>query len=358
MIAASGRAGPFTHAANSITRTMGWVLLALVPATAYGLWLFGWPAVLLWAVTLASALAAEAGMLLALGQPVRARLADGSALLTGWLLALSLPPWAPWWIGALGSGVAIVLGKHLFGGLGQNPFNPAMVARVVLLISFPVQMTLWVAPAPLGSSHAPGLVQALQITAGRAAVPEHMSAASALGKLQTERSRGTSVARTSASLPTQAEQAEGMEPGSMGETSAMLLLAGGALLLALRIISWHTPVAVLGTMWVLAAFSHALDPAHFASASIHVLSGAAMLGAFFIATDYVTSPVSRAGQLVFGAGIGALTWLIRSLGGYPEGLAFAVLIMNALVPLIDRGLRPRVFGRNWRGQPIAPRNYR
>ena len=144
----------------------------------------------------------------------------------------------------------------------------------------------------------------------------------------------------------------------MGETSATLLLAGGALLLALRIISWHTPVAVLGTMWVLAAFSHALDPAHFASASIHVLSGAAVLGAFFIATDYVTSPVSRAGQLVFGAGIGALTWLIRSLGGYPEGLAFAVLLMNALVPLIDRGLRPRVFGRNSRGQPIAPRTYR
>lgn len=358
MIAASHRAGPFTHAANSVTRTMVWVMVALAPATAYGLWLFGWPALLLWTVTLASALGSEAVMLLWLGQPVRARLADGSALLTGWLLAMSLPPWAPWWIGALGGGVALVIGKHLFGGLGQNPFNPAMVARVLLLISFPVQMTLWVAPAPLGSAAAPSLAQALAITAGREAVPEHLSAASALGSLQVDRSRGRSVAQTAASLPAADQQAIGAEPGSLGETSALLLLAGGALLLALRIISWHTPLALLGAIAVLAGFSHALDPAHFASASVHLLSGAAVLGAFFIATDYVTSPVSRAGQLVFGAGIGALTWVIRSLGGYPEGLAFAVLIMNALVPLIDRGLRPRVFGRNWRGQPIAPRNWR
>ncbi|MBP6763986.1 MAG: RnfABCDGE type electron transport complex subunit D [Rubrivivax sp.] len=358
MITASNRAGPFTHAANSISRTMGWVLAALVPATSYGLWLFGWPALWLWGVTLLSALATEAAMLALLGQPVRARLFDGSALLTGWLLALSLPPWAPWWIGAMGSFVAIAMGKHLFGGLGQNPFNPAMVARVVLLISFPVQMTLWVAPAPLGSPNAPDLRQSLQITAGLMAVPDHMSAASALGRLQTERSRGVPANKTSATLPPPAQMAAGHEPGSLGETSALLLLAGGLLLLALRIIAWHTPVALLGTMGVLAWFSNALDPAHFASASVHLLSGAAMLGAFFIATDYVTTPVSRAGQLVFGAGIGALTWVIRSLGGYPEGLAFAVLIMNALVPLIDRGLRPRVFGRNWRGQPIAPRGSR
>lgn len=358
MTVTSYRAGPFTHAANSISRTMGWVLAALVPATCYGLWLFGWPALWLWGVTLFSALATEAAMLALLAQPVRARLGDGSALLTGWLLALSLPPWAPWWIGALGSFVAIAMGKHLFGGLGQNPFNPAMVARVVLLISFPVQMTLWVAPAPLGSPLAPELRQSLQITAGVAPVPEHMSAASALGRLQTERSRGVPADKTRATLPPPRQMAAGHEPGSLGETSALLLLAGGLLLLALRIISWHTPVALLGTMGVLAWFSNALDPAHFAPATVHLLSGAAVLGAFFIATDYVTSPVSRAGQLVFGAGIGALTWLIRSLGGYPEGLAFAVLIMNALVPLLDRSLRPRVFGRNWRGQPIAPRSSR
>lgn len=348
----SNRAGPFTHTANSITRTMLWVIAALVPATAYSLWLFGWPAILLFVVTLATAVAAEAAMLVLLGQPVRARLFDGSALLTGWLLALSLPPWAPWWIGVFGSVSAIVLAKHLFGGLGQNAFNPAMVARIVLLISFPVQMTLWVPPAPLGSPAAPTLAQALAYTSGQTPIPDHLSAATTLGVLKTDASRGVSATTTSAALAAPEQLALGFESGSMGETSAALLLAGGLLLMGLRIISWHIPVALLGTLGALAAVSHAVDPARFASMPIHLLSGAAVLGAFFIATDYVTSPVSRSGQLLFGAGIGVLTWVIRALGGYPEGLAFAVVLMNALVPLIDRAMRPRVFGRSRRGQAL------
>lgn len=348
----ANRAGPFTHTVNTVTRTMVWVILALVPGTAYGLWLYGWPAMMLFVITLGSALASEAAMLMLLGQPVRSRLFDGSALLTGWLLAMSLPPWAPWWIGVLGSLSAIVIGKHLFGGLGQNLFNPAMVARIVLLISFPVQLTMWVAPAPLGSDAAPSFGQALAMVSGRAPIPEHMSAATALGNLKTELSRGVSVVKTSENLPPPQQLAIGQESGSLGETSAELLLAGGLLLLMLRIISWHIPVALLGTLGALAAVSNALDPTRFASLPIHLLSGAAVLGAFFIATDYVTSPVSRSGQLLFGAGIGALTWVIRALGGYPEGLAFAVVLMNALVPLIDRGLRPRVFGRSWRGKSL------
>lgn len=348
----ANRAGPFTHTVNTVTRTMVWVILALVPGTAYGLWLYGWPAVMLFAITLGSALASEAAMLALLGQPVRSRLFDGSALLTGWLLAMSLPPWAPWWIGVLGSLSAIVIGKHLFGGLGQNMFNPAMVARIVLLISFPVQLTLWVAPAPMGSDAAPSFGQALAMVSGRIPIPEHMSAATALGTLKTELSRGVSVVKTSEHLPSPEQLTIGQESGSLGETSAGLLLAGGLLLLVLRIISWHIPVALLGTLGALAAVSNALDPTRFASLPIHLLSGAAMLGAFFIATDYVTSPVSRSGQLLFGAGIGALTWVIRALGGYPEGLAFAVVLMNALVPLIDRGFRPRVFGRSWRGKSL------
>lgn len=347
----ANRAGPFTHTVNTVSRTMVWVILALVPGTVYGLWLYGWPAVMLFAITLVAALASEAAMLALLGQPVRTRLWDGSALLTGWLLAMSLPPWAPWWIGVLGSFSAIVIGKHLFGGLGQNMFNPAMVARIVLLISFPVQLTLWVAPAPLGNAASPSFTQSLAFVIGQTPIPDHMSAATALGSLKTELSRGVSVAKTSEHLPPQ-QLAIGNESGSMGETSAGLLLAGGLLLLALRIISWHIPVALLGTLGALAAISHALDPARFASMPIHLLSGAAVLGAFFIATDYVTSPVSRSGQLLFGAGIGALTWVIRALGGYPEGLAFAVVLMNAMVPLIDRGLRPRVFGRSRRGKSL------
>jgi len=352
MIIMATRAGPFTHTVNSISRTMLWVMAALLPATAYGLWLFGWPAVMLFVITLGSALAAEAAMLKLLGQPVRSRLFDGSALLTGWLLALSLPPWAPWWIGLLGSLSAIVIGKHLFGGLGQNMFNPAMVARIVLLISFPVQLTVWVAPAPFGSPTAPSFTQALAYVSGSTPVPEHMSAATALGVLKTEQSRGVSVVKTSAQLPPPDQLAIGHESGSMGETSAGLLLAGGLLLLGLRIISWHIPAAMLGTLAALAAVFNAVDPTRFASLPIHLLSGSALLGAFFIATDYVTSPVSRSGQLLFGAGIGALTWVIRSLGGYPEGVAFAVVLMNAMVPLIDRGFRPRVFGRSRRGKSL------
>jgi len=350
------RAAPFTHTSNSVTRTMVWVVLALTPATGYGLWLFGWPALFLFGITVASALLAEAAMLLLAGQPVRTRLLDGSALLTAWLLAMSLPPWAPWWVGVLGSVSAIVLGKHLFGGLGQNLFNPAMVARIVLLISFPVQMTAWVAPAPLGSDHAPGLHQAWAYTSGQVAVPEHLSAATALGLLKNEHAKGVPVSTAAQALPPVALLAQGQESGSMGETSAVLLLAGGVLLLLLRIISWHIPVAMLGTLGVLAALSHSVNPGNFAAMHVHLLSGAAVLGAFFIATDYVTSPVSRSGQLVFGAGIGALTWVIRALGGYPEGLAFAVVLMNALVPLIDRFMRPRVFGRSRRGQPLIPKN--
>jgi len=347
------RAGPFTHTINSISRTMLWVMAALLPATAYGLWLFGWPALMLFVITLVTCVAAEAAMLALLGQPVQARLFDGSALLTGWLLALSLPPWAPWWIGVLGGLSAIVLGKHLFGGLGQNMFNPAMVARIVLLISFPVQLTVWVAPAPLGSETAPSFSQALAYVSGNTPLPEHMSAATSLGVLKTEHSRGISVAKTAEQLPRSAQLAIGHESGSMGETSAGLLLAGGLLLLVLRIISWHIPVAMLGTLAALAAISSALDPTRFASMPIHLLSGATLLGAFFIATDYVTSPVSRSGQLLFGAGIGALTWVIRALGAYPEGVAFAVVLMNAMVPLIDRALRPRVFGRSRLGKSLA-----
>lgn len=356
MTAISQRAAPFTHTSNSVTRTMVWVLVALAPATGYGLWLFGWPAVFLFVITLVSALLTEAAMLLLTGQPVRTRLLDGSALLTAWLLAMSLPPWAPWWLGVLGSVSAIVLGKHVFGGLGQNLFNPAMVARVLLLISFPMQMTAWVAPAPLGSDHAPSLGQAWAYSSGQTPVPEHLSAATTLGKLKTEQAKGIPVNTSTEQLPPMPVWAVGEEPGSMGETSALLLLAGGVLLLVLRVISWHIPLAMLGTLGLLAAVSNAIDPSGFASLPVHLLSGAAVLGAFFIATDYVTSPVSRAGQLVFGAGIGALTWVIRAVGGYPEGLAFAVVLMNALVPLIDRGLRPRVFGRNRRGQPLIPKN--
>lgn len=352
MTAVIDKSGPFAHAPTSVRRTMTLVLAALLPATAFNIWLFGWPALFLFAVTLAAALATEAGCLRLLGRPLSPTLWDGSAALTGWLLAMSLPPWAPWWIGAVGSFVAIAFGKHMFGGIGQNVFNPAMVARVALLISFPVQMTIFTRPAPIGQAGSPGFLDSLAVTFGGRFDVDALSAASALGHVKTELSRGIPVTDSMAKAPELMDLALGTIPGSFGETSAVLILLGGAFLLAKRIITWHIPAAMLGTIFVLGTVFNALDPARHADGLFHLLSGATFLGAFFIATDYVTSPVARQGQIVYGVGVGLLTWIIRSYAGYPEGVAFAVLLMNAMTPLIDRGFRPRVFGRTRRGEPL------
>ena len=350
-IASISKAGPFTHGASSVEKTMYTVLLALAPATAFNAYLFGWPAILLFAVTVGSCVAVEALCLAWGGRPVKPALTDGSAILTGWLLAMSLPPWAPWWIGVLGAVFAIGLAKHTFGGLGQNMFNPAMVARVALLVSFPVVMTAWVMPHPLFSAGAPGLGEAFAITFG-GGTPDSVSAASALGYVKTELSRGIPVTESMAHVPDLMDMALGTRAGSLGETSALLILAGGLFLMAKRIISWHIPVGVMGALFFMGTVFHGVNPARYTDGMFHLLSGATFLGAFFIATDYVTSPVSKSGQLVFGIGVGLLTWVIRSFAGYPEGMAFAVLLMNSLTPIIDQYTRPRAFGRSRKGEPL------
>lgn len=347
-------AGPFLKQSPSVGRIMAIVMAALAPATLFGLFEFGWPAVNLFAVTIAAAVLSEAASLLVMGKPVRPALTDGSAVLSGWLLAMTLPPWAPWWIGVIGSVFAIVLGKQLFGGLGQNLFNPAMVARVVLLISFPLQMTHFVAPHPLVGGGAVGFLDGLAITFGYgAAQVDAVSSASVLGHLKTELGRGIAWGDAFQAAFNLKDVALGTKPGSLGETSAPLLLLGGALLLGTRIITWHIPAAMLGAIAVLAALFNALDPAHYPDMWVHLLSGATLLGAFFIATDLVTSPVSPLGKIVFGAGCGTLVYIIRTWAGYPEGVAFAVLLMNAATPLIDRYLKPRVYGRTRRGKPLT-----
>ena len=346
------RSGPFTHAANSVRETMRMVMVALVPATLLDIWLFGWPALFMFVITCGSCLAIEAACLRVQSKLVEPALGDGSALLTGWLLAMSLPPWSPWWIGVLGAVFAIALAKHLFGGLGQNVFNPAMVARVALLISFPVPMTAFVPPRPLGSEMAPGFLDSLSITFGHGFQLDSMSAASALGTIKTELSRGIPVSQSIGETSDLWHMLIGARPGSFGETSALLILLGGLWLIHKKVITWRIPVAVMGTLFVLGALFHTLDPERFTSGVFQVVSGATFLGAFFIATDYVTSPVSKSGQLVYGIGIGFFTWIIRTYAGYPEGLAFAVLLMNAVTPLIDRAFRPRTFGRTRLGAPL------
>jgi RnfABCDGE-type electron transport complex D subunit len=346
-------AAPHTTTTNSAGRVMATVMAALAPATLFGFWLYGWPAVYLWAVTVGFAMLGEAFCLRLMGRQAAPVLFDGSAVLTGWLLAVSLPPWAPWWIGAFGGLFATVLGKQVFGGLGQNLFNPAMVARVALLISFPLQMTAWVAPLPMFSAGAPGLIDGLRITLkGLPPGFDAVSSASLLGFAKTELSRGVDLLQSIVHAPAMAWY--GSRPGSLGETSAWLIAGGGVAMMFLRIISWHIPVAMLAGIAVPAAILHAIDPARYLDAATHVLSGGAMLGAFFIATDYVTSPNTPRGQFIFGAGCGVLTWVIRTWAGYPEGVAFAVLLMNSMTPIIDSYVRPRIYGRDRKGVALEP----
>lgn len=347
-------AAPHCRSGNSVSRVMMTVVAALVPATVFSFWLYGWPALFLWVVTIGAALVGEGACLRLTGKPAWSGLADGSALLTGWLLAISLPPWAPWWVGVLGGLFATVLGKGVFGGIGCNLFNPAMVARVFLLISFPVQMTVWIAPLPITAATAPGFHDGLLILFHGIPKLDAVASASLLSYAKTELSRGVLLVQSLTAAGAPAASLIGSRAGSLGESASLLIAAGGFFLLFRRIITWHIPASMAAGIAIPAAIAHAVDPARFLDAGTHLLSGGAILGLFFIATDYVTSPNTRAGQLVFGAGCGLLTYIIRTWGGYPEGVAFAVLLMNALTPVIDRYLRPRILGRDWRGSPLNP----
>ncbi len=344
--------GPHAHSRFNVSRTMTAVMVCLSPATFFGLFQFGWPAIFLFLLTIVSAFAFEVLCLAIARRPVARFALDGSALLTGWLVAMTLPPWAPWWIAVIGAAIAIVIGKHVFGGLGQNLFNPAMVARAMLLIALPVQMTTWVVPLPIGSAGAPGLLDALAITFGQTADFDAISSASTLGFVKSQLDAGMPLSEILPQTHALHDQFVGRVPGSLGETSAALLLGGGLSLVALRIITVTIPLAVLGSMFVLSGTFHLIDPEHFASPFLHLSSGALVLCAFFIATDYVTSPITAVGQAIYGIGIGALIFVIRNWGAVPEGVGFAVLLMNACTPLIDNSIRPRIFGRTRAGKPL------
>jgi electron transport complex protein RnfD len=347
--------GPHTHTRNSVARTMLWVQVALLPSAAFGIYLFGWPALFLLGITVGSTVMAEAICLRLAGRPLRLFLSDGSAILTGLLLALSLPPWAPWWIGIIGAFFAIIIGKHVFGGLGQNLFNPAMLGRIALLIAFPVEMTRWTSPTPIGSDTAPDVFSSLGIIFNLPAWADNIDAftsATTLGHIKTELTQGHGLSQSLHAHFLGHEHLMGFFSGSLGETSAPLILAGGIFLLFKGIIRWPIPVALLSTIVLCSSLMHFVDAERYPNALYHLLSGATMLGAFFIATDPVGSPNTPAGQLIFGAGCGLLIYMIRTWGSFPEGMAFAVVLMNAFTPLIDHYIKPRIYGRTHRGSPI------
>lgn len=252
---------------------------------------------------------------------------DGSAIVTGVLLAFNLPSNIPIWMVVVGSAVAIGVAKMTFGGLGKNPFNPALVGRVFLLISFPVEMTLWPKPAFLSFS-------ALDGTTG----------ATVLGIMKGGLAQGQSVAAIMDKLPGYQELFMGQMGGSLGEISALALVLGGGYLLYKRIITWHIPITFIATVAVFAGICNFVNPASYADPMFHILSGGLMLGAIYMATDMVTSPMAPRGMVVFGIGCGLLTIIIRIFGAYPEGVSFAILIMNAFTPIINRVFKPQRFG--------------
>lgn len=343
--------GAHVGANNSVSRIMWQVMLALMPATLFGLFCFGWPAFNLFVITLLSALFFEAFCVRLRGKAVKPVMMDGSALLTGWLLAMTLPPWAPWWIGVVGSGLAIILGKQVYGGLGQNLFNPAMLARVALLISFPIEMTTWANVSPLFFSHSPGLAESWHITFLGLDTIDASTGATTLGFVKTEFSQNrllTDILKDNSNVL----NLIGWTRGSLGETSSLLLGLGGLWLLQQKVIQWQIPLSLLLTVIVLAGFFHGIDSEHYISPLLHLNSGALMCVAFFIATDYVTSPNTATGQLVFGASCGLLIFVIRTWGAYPEGAGFAVLLMNSATPLIDYYIKPRIYGRDRKGKPL------
>ena len=341
--------GPHVAAQRSVDQIMREVIIAVLPACGLGVVLFGWPALFLLLVTVVSALVFEAFCLKLKGVKAMPCLYDGSALLTGLLTAMTLPPWAPWWIGVCGAAIAIVLGKQVYGGLGQNLFNPAMLARVALLISFPIEMTSWANVTPLFTG--PDMLQSFAITFGGVVNHDAVTGATTLGLVKT----GFSQNQT---LPTLLADYSGVlaflgwERGSLGETSSLLLLIGGYGLWRKGIIQWYIPLSLLSTVTLLALISNLLDSAHYLSPWAQLNSGALMLAAFFIATDYVTSPNTPLGQIIFGCGCGVLMFVIRAWGGYPEGTGFAILLMNAVTPLLDHYIRPRIYGRYRNGKPL------
>lgn len=316
---------PHVHGKDSTKKLMYGVVIALLPAFITSIIYFGTDALIVTITAVVSCILFEYLIQkFVLHKPVS--VTDGSALVTGLLLAFNLPSGIPLFMVVIGSLVAIGIAKMSFGGLGNNPFNPALVGRVFMLISFPVQMTTW--PKPLGFDTA-----------------DAISGPTPLAVIKEGLKNGESLTQLMAEVPDTVSMILGKMGGSIGEVSALALLLGFVWLLYRKIITWHVPVSIIGTVAVFAALHQALNPETSAGPVFHVLSGGLLLGAIFMATDYVTSPMSKKAMLIYGCLIGILTMLIRLFGAYPEGVSFAILIMNAFVPLLNAYIKPQRFGK-------------
>ncbi|MDF1781450.1 MAG: electron transport complex subunit RsxD [Alcanivoracaceae bacterium] len=319
-----------TKKGNHTGAFMRQVIYATAPGLAALTWLFGYGTLLNVCFAVLVAVGCEALFLRARGRDVSFYLSDFSAVVTALLLALAMPPTSPWWLILIGTAFAIIIAKQLYGGLGMNPFNPAMVGYVLLLISFPVEMTRWIAP-----HEAPALSDSIQIFLGQTNV-DAFSGATPLDTMRTWAGNAEQLSNQPI--------LHGAFAGEGWEWVNAAFLLGGLYLMWRRIITWHIPAGVLAGLTAIALPFWLFDSVRFADPLFHLFSGAAMLGAFFIATDPVSAATSRNGRLIFGALIGVLVWVIRTFGGYPDAMAFAVLLMNLAAPTIDYYTQPRTYG--------------
>lgn len=317
---------PHTHSGDSVKKNMYGVIFALIPALVASFWFFGLGAAIVTLTSVAGCLLFEHLIqVYLLKKPTS--IGDGSAIITGLLLAMNLPSNFPIALIIIGAAVAIGIGKMSFGGLGQNPFNPALVGRVFLLISFPVQMTSW--PLPIAS-------RTSYIDAATGATP--------LSIIKEGLKGGTPLKDLMAELPSYGDMFMGAMGGSFGEVAAIALLMGFVYMLARKIITWHIPVSIIATVFIFSWILNISNPERFAPPMFHILTGGLLLGAIFMATDYVSSPMAVKGMWIYGVAIGVLTVLIRTFGSYPEGVSFAILIMNCFTPLINKYVKPKRFG--------------
>ena len=330
---------PFISPGSSLRRLMINVNIGLIPGTLAYAWFFGVGVIINILLAIIFALAYEAAILWLRKKPVMPHLTDYSAVVAAWLFALCLPMHSPWWLVAVGIGFTMIAGKHLYGGLGFNPFNPAMVGYVVLLISFPLEMTTWYLPVAI-SGESIGLVDSIAYSFGLADIRQWDALSSATPLDQFKTLSGQNISASEIRL----SPVFGNFIAVGWEWIAGCWFIGGLWLLYSRTIKWQIPVAVLGSISICALAFYLYEPEKIASPLFHLFSGAIMLGAFFIATDPVTAATTDKGRIVYGILIGLLVYVIRTWGGYPDGIAFAVLLANMCVPLIDYYTQPRVYG--------------
>ena len=315
---------PHVRAEDTIQKIMFTVFLALVPAALFAVYNFGFQALFIIVLCTGSCVFFEWAFQKFAGMDVS--ISDCSAAVTGLLLALNLPATIPWWIAVIGSMIAIVVGKQVFGGLGSNIFNPALIARVFMLISWPVDMTSYPSPTPLFGQAVDAATKATPLSAVKMQIFSNSPITDAVASYNLN------------------DLLFGLHGGSMGEVSIIALMIGAAILFYKKYITWHIPITYIATVAIFAAIFHAADPTRHAPMAFHLFSGGLFLGAFFMATDMVTSPITQKGMIIFGFGCGLLTILIRCFGAYPEGASFAILLMNLSTPIIDMYVKPKKFG--------------